>query len=113
MLENLSLALLVTLAGMGLVFATIVLLWAVMAGLVRLARDRLRPVPSVDGETVSPQLGPDREMRRRAAAIAVAVALARHAEAEARAVPVAQPDAMTAWQTVTRGRQLGERGAHR
>ena len=113
MLENLSLALQITLAGMGLVFATIALLWAVMAGLVRLARDRLRPVPPVEGEALPPQPGPDREMRRRAAAIAVAVALARHAEAEARAVPLAQADAMTAWQTVNRGRQLGERGAHR
>ncbi len=113
MLTNLSLAVQITLVGMGLVFAAILLLWVVMDLLVRLARDRRAPVQPRETEPAPPEPAPDRELRRRAAAIAVAVALARQAEVEARAFPVAQPDAVTAWQAVTRARQLGERGARR
>ncbi len=115
MFTNLSLAAQITLVGMGLVFAAILLLWVVMDVLVRLARDRAPKGPAQprEAEPAPPEPAPDRELRRRAAAIAVAVALARQAEVEARAFPVAQPDAVTAWQAVTRARQLGERGARR
>jgi sodium pump decarboxylase gamma subunit len=112
---NLSLALQITLAGMGLVFAAIILLWLVIDLLMRLARER-QSAPQAEGEAqpAAPSLpAPDRELRRRAAAIAVAVALARQAEAEARAFPIAQPDAVTAWQAVTRARQLTQRGGRR
>ncbi len=115
MLTNLSLAAQITLVGMGLVFAAIILLWMVMVVLVRLARDRppIRPAQPCEAEPAPAVPAPDRELRRRAAAIAVAVALARQAEVQAGALPVAQPDAVTAWQAVTRARQLGERGARR
>ncbi len=113
MLTNLSLAAQITLVGMGLVFAAIILLWVVMDVLVRLARDRRGPAQPSEAEPVTPEPAPDRELRRRAAAIAVAVALARQAEVQARAFPVAQPDAVTAWQTVTRAHQLSQRGGRR
>ena len=113
MLENLSLAAQMTLVGMGLVFAAIILLWVVMDVLVRLARDRHAPAQAGEAEPVAPEPAPDRELRRRAAAIAVAVALARQAQAQARAFPVAQPDAVTAWQAVTRARELSQRGGRR
>ena len=114
MLGNLSLAAQITLVGMGLVFAAIILLWVVMDLLVRLARDRHAQPEAGEAEPAAPaEPPPDRELMRRAAAIAVAVALARQAEAQARAFPVAQPDAVTAWQAVTRARQLSQRGARR
>ena len=114
--ENLSLGIQITLVGMGLVFAAILLLWAVMAALVWLARDR-QP-PAVDAEPAHPGPAaappePDRMLKRKAAAIAVAVALARQAEAEAHTFTVSQPEAMGAWQTVTRARQLNQRGTQR
>ena len=113
MLTNLSLAAQITLVGMGLVFAALILLWVVMGVLVRLARDRRAPAQAGEAEPPPPEPAPRRELRRRAAAIAVAVALARQAEVQARAFPVAQPDAVTAWQAVTRARQLSQRGARR
>lgn len=115
MLTNLSLAAQITLVGMGLVFAALILLWVVMDVLVRLARDRAPNGPAQAGESepAPPEPAPRRELRRRAAAIAVAVALARQAEVQARAFPVAQPDAVTAWQAVTRARQLSQRGGRR
>jgi Na+-transporting methylmalonyl-CoA/oxaloacetate decarboxylase gamma subunit len=113
MLENLLLALQITAAGMGLVFAAIILLWIVMAALVHLARDRRAPAEPGGSELPAPAPAPGRELMRQAAAIAVAVALARQAESQTRAFPIADPDAVTAWQAVTRARQLSQRGARR
>jgi sodium pump decarboxylase gamma subunit len=113
MLENLSLAVQITVVGMGLVFAAIMLLWIVMDGLVRLARDRHASASPGESELPAPAPAPERELMRQAAAIAVAVALARQAEAQIRAFPISQPDAVTAWQAVTRARQLIQRGGRR
>jgi Na+-transporting methylmalonyl-CoA/oxaloacetate decarboxylase gamma subunit len=113
MLENVLLAIQITLVGMGLVFAAILLLWIVMAGLVHLARDRQSPAEPGSSELPVPAPAPGRELMRQAAAIAVAVALAHQAEGQVGAFPIADTNTVTAWQAVTRARQLSQRGARR
>jgi Na+-transporting methylmalonyl-CoA/oxaloacetate decarboxylase gamma subunit len=109
MTENLTNALLITVIGMGLVFAAIVLLWAVMAALVRATAERR---PAADAAAAAQAEAGARETKRRAAIAAVAVALAREA---AGPVAYAPPPAagVSAWQSVMRGRQLKERGTLR
>ncbi len=104
MAQSMTTALLILLIGMGFVFASIVLLWGVMAAIVRLAADRPQPEPEPQVET-----GPETGLRVRAAAAAVAVARQRAAGAiQARALP---PTAfVSAWQAVMRGRQFRQRG---
>jgi hypothetical protein len=100
MAETLQYALLITLIGMGLVFAVILLLWGGIFVLVRLTPQ--------DGEP-SPNQAAGR--KRRAAAAAVAMALL-HSEADEPQVFPEPPTAIvSAWQAVTRANQLRrERG---
>jgi hypothetical protein len=107
MSPDLTLALQISLIGMSLVFAAIVLLWAGMALLVRVAPEREMPVipPAASPEVLAGQGA----RRRRAAAAAVAVLLAQAAE-----VPPLPPTAIvSAWQAVTRANQLRQRGPTR
>lgn len=76
-------ALWITLVGMGMVFFVILLLWGLIAVLVRLTREKepqqqVRTNPETTGQA-APQNQPDQtnaEQRRRAAAASAAVALA-------------------------------------
>lgn len=110
MQENLNLAIQITLVGMGLVFIAILLLWGLMALLVRLAADR--PVEETAQESV---LGQDQATRkRRAAAIAVAIALAQQADStEPHEFPLPPTAIVSAWQAVLRTRMLNKRGPTR
>lgn len=106
MAETLEYALLITLIGMGLVFAVIVLLWGGIYALVRL-------MPQGQGEESAPESGPDEsaERRRRAAAAAVAMALLHREAAEPQVFPEPPTAIVSAWQAVTRANQLRrERG---
>jgi len=107
MTENLTNALLITAIGMALVFAAIVLLWALMAALVRATGER-----GPAGEAAAQAEADARDTKRRAAIAAVAVALAREA---AGPVAYASPASagVSAWQSVMRGRQLKQRGTLR
>jgi Na+-transporting methylmalonyl-CoA/oxaloacetate decarboxylase gamma subunit len=93
----------ITLIGMGLVFALICVLWLLMALLTRLTAEPLpppTPAPAADIDS-------ERELRRRAAAVAVAVALAIGQE------PVASPppyDPDSAWRSLMRARQIKQPG---
>jgi Na+-transporting methylmalonyl-CoA/oxaloacetate decarboxylase gamma subunit len=126
MSEPLILALQVTGLGMSLVFAAILLLWLLMAGLVRLTAE---PVPA---EPVAPDAAaelaaiapgdapPDaaagdvRARRRKAAALAVAVALAQANGARpAPALPTPPTANVSPWQAAMRANQLKQRGPTR
>ncbi len=101
MAENLNQALLITAAGMGLVFAAILLVWLLIWALVRFTAER--PEAAVPAAA-------ERERRRRAAAAAVAAALAERERRESPPIPPLPPTAIiSAWQAVMRQNQLRKR----
>jgi len=109
--SDLSSALLITVAGMGLVFVTIVLFWGVMALMVRLITGR-QDEPAVEAEAGpgDDSTAAGLEMQRRAALAAVAVALALEAEEKPRPFPLPPPVLVNTWQSVMRARHLARRG---
>jgi len=106
-MDDLMTALEITIVGMGLVFAAIVLLWAVMALLVWLTAER-KAVEEVQAE---PEISLDElELRQRAVIAAVAVALAQEIRTKPHEFPLPPTASVTPWQAVMRGRQLKQRG---
>lgn len=105
MSDDFVLALEITLVGMGLVFATLILLWWMIALLTSLTREK-------ESASHSPELGTvtDNEDKARVAAIAVAFALAQ--EETALAHPLSDPPTaiVSAWQLGMRTRQLYQKG---
>ena len=100
-MPNLTIALQITLIGMTLIFAVIVVLWIAMALLVRFTADR-----AVEIETAAPE--PDRlSAKRRAAIAAVAIALAR--ERTPLSEPSEPPAGPSVWQVTHRSRHLAQR----
>jgi len=116
MSENLALALQITLVGMGIVFAAIILLGLVMEGLVRLAAQQSATEHN-DEETAEMSAATsaaESGRRRRAAAAAVAVALAQQADqSQPHAFPLPPTALVSAWQAVMRTRILNKRGPTR
>ncbi|NDJ79150.1 MAG: hypothetical protein GYB65_23110, partial [Chloroflexi bacterium] len=91
MLEDLTTAFEITIVGMALVFGAIVLLWGVMAALVRLTPDPIDEANSPD----------EIELKKRAAIAAVAVALARETSQTApHEFPLPETAIVSAWQAV-------------
>ena len=107
MVENLGIALQITVIGMALVFGSIALLWGVMSALVRFAS---APAPT---EVQANEQEIARQLRRRAAAAAVAVALAQEDEWEPQLFPLPPTAHVSAWQAVRRSDQLKQRGSVR
>ncbi len=102
MLEDLTTALEITVVGMALVFGAILLLWLLMAALVRLTTEQAEA--EIESEHAL-------ELKRRAAITAVAVALAREqAEDQLHPFPLPPTAFVTAWQAVQRGRLLSQKG---
>ena len=114
-------ALWITLIGMSLVFLAILLLWGLMALLVRLTAEKpLAAEIQPAAEQLAKQepqpveaAAPDdvvvdklRERRRRAAAAGVAVAMALQQGGREPAAPLM---GLNAWQSVQRASQLGQR----
>jgi len=106
MTNDLTIALQITLVGMALVFAMIILLWGVMSILMRFTGGRSTDeTPAADAEHA---------LKQRAAAIAVAAALAREQDADQpHPFPLPPTAIVTAWQAVQRGRLLTEKGPKR
>jgi Na+-transporting methylmalonyl-CoA/oxaloacetate decarboxylase gamma subunit len=101
-------ALWITLLGMGITFAAIILLWWMMAGLTAL------PFKDDDGsDSLEPVEAIDENPRAKAAAIAVAIALAEQELSSARPLSAPPTALVSAWQLSTRSRQLYERGKQR
>jgi sodium pump decarboxylase gamma subunit len=106
MSEIFSQSLWITLIGMGLVFAALVLLAGLMSAMTRLFRDQetLTPSPSPEGGEEN------NEDKARAAALAVAVALANQAQSTARPLNPPRPAIIGAWQLGMRTRQMTDKG---
>ena len=102
--SNLLTALQITLAGMGLVFGAILILWLVMAVLVKLtSQPGSKQVDAGSAEMES-------ERKRRAAVAAVALALATEADHEPHEFPLPPTAIVSAWQSVMRSTMLNKRG---
>jgi Na+-transporting methylmalonyl-CoA/oxaloacetate decarboxylase gamma subunit len=111
-------ALWITLIGMGLVFLSILLLWGLMALLVRVLAEPVKPtraaepVPAELGQSSIPEHSLLISRKRRAAAAAVAAALAL--EQDTRKLPqpgrAPQTSGVSVWQAVNRAGQIGQRG---
>ncbi len=105
MFENLELALQITVVGMGIVFAAIVLLWGIIALLVRATTD----APSTEREeTIATAVSPlaNSQLRQRAAAIAVAVAMAQEGQRPKTDFSPLPPHPISPWQAMLRSRQI-------
>jgi Na+-transporting methylmalonyl-CoA/oxaloacetate decarboxylase gamma subunit len=110
MSESLLIALQITALGMGLVFVAIVLLWGLMAALVRLFAD---PPTSAQPAETDADAGDQADRKRQAAAVAVAVALRQQQTTASYVFPLPPTAQVSAWQSVTRGRQLKQKGSVR
>jgi Na+-transporting methylmalonyl-CoA/oxaloacetate decarboxylase gamma subunit len=108
--SDLSNALFITLAGMGLVFAAILLFWGAMSLMMRLIAGRQQAEPAVETGAGPAGEATGLELRRRAALAAVAVALALEAEDQPRPFPLPPPVLVNTWQSVMRARHLARRG---
>jgi len=107
MLENLLSAFEITLIGMSLVFAAIILLWGLMVVLIRIAEERKTPIkqPPSQDETNNLPTALIIDRRIHAAAIAVACALAQNKLAP-REFPLPPTAIVSAWQAVARSNML-------
>lgn len=115
-------ALWITLIGMGLVFASIILLWVLMDVLVRFVKDPVAPVEVAAetslpaSETLSAGASPapasrELELKQRAAATAVSLALAKLADStEPHEFPLPPTAVVSPWQGVNRTKMLNKRG---
>lgn len=120
MINNLTVSLLITALGMGLVFGAILLFWLFMSVLVRLvsgtgAEEKVeREAAAVDAVVMSRLASRESDLRRRAALAAAlaAVALAEQEEGPGR-FPLPPTALVSSWQAVMRARQLAERGEGR
>ena len=117
MAENISNALFITAAGMGLVFGAILLLWGVMALLVRFTSESAAPAPEEPegGQSALPEeQDEESDLRLQAAAAAVAAALAcKTAAAQPLEISLPQTATVSPWQAVMRARMLNKRGTSR
>ncbi len=113
MSETITQSLWISLLGMGLVFAALVLLAGLMSAMTRIFRDReaLTPSPFAKHPRGAPDgRGEESENKARAAALAVAVALAEQAQSTARPLNPARPAIIGAWQLGMRTRQMTQKG---
>lgn len=109
MSSDIMLTIQITAIGMGLVFGAILLLWGVMALLVRLSSG----AEDQDEEVILISAGEKSEAdyKRLAAIAAVAAALARKsALGEPHLFPLPPTATVSAWQSVLRTRMLNKRG---
>jgi Na+-transporting methylmalonyl-CoA/oxaloacetate decarboxylase gamma subunit len=113
MSTEISLTLQITLIGMGLVFGAIVLLWCVIALLMKASAEHKVPVEhSNDLSPISYEAIELKEQKRRAALAAVAVALAIDKQAP-HEFPLPPTALVSAWQAVMRGSNIRSRGSLR
>lgn len=98
--------LLITIVGMGLVFATLLLLWGIIVLLVRFFTPREKVESKPVDETAQENL-------HLAAAAAVAMALAEESEQTWHEFPLPPTALVTPWQAAMRTRMMNKRGSGR
>ena len=103
-MNNLLLALEITLIGMGLVFAALILIWWMMALLTKFTAEKEIPA----SETASPAA--ENDEKAQAAALAVAIAMAEHQLSQAHPLQDPPTAIVSAWQLGMRSRQLSQKG---
>ena len=104
-MNNLILALEITIIGMGLVFAALILIWWMMALLTRFTAEKEAPA----GETAS-SAAETTDEKAQAAALAVAIAMAEHQLSQAHPLQDPPTAIVSAWQLGMRSRQLSQKG---
>lgn len=107
-MDSLLVSLQITVVGMGLVFAAILLLWGVMAALVRLTA--AHEDAGTDYSAGLAQPSEIYERKRKAALAAVAVALAQQDGDRPQPFPLPPTALVSAWQAVKRAEYLRKRG---
>jgi Na+-transporting methylmalonyl-CoA/oxaloacetate decarboxylase gamma subunit len=103
-MNNLILALEITVIGMGLVFAALILIWWMMALLTRVTAEKEAPA----SKTVP--VAPSNDERAQAAALAVTIAMAEHQLSQAHPLQDPPTAIVSAWQLGMRSRQLSQKG---
>ncbi|MCZ7666704.1 MAG: hypothetical protein M5U34_05470 [Chloroflexi bacterium] len=107
MSESIEVALQIALAGMALVFISILLFWLIISLLVKVTAEPVaEPVVTAPDEA-------EQTRKRLAAATAVALALALEAETQPRLLPTPPTPIVSAWQAVMRSNILDKRGSVR
>jgi Na+-transporting methylmalonyl-CoA/oxaloacetate decarboxylase gamma subunit len=111
---SLILTLQITLVGMGLVFGAIVLLWGVIALLMRISSGRRLPVEPLQDtqDYAAVEIAEEREQKRKAAIVAVAIVLGMDKEAP-HEFPLPPTAIVSAWQAVMRANNIRKRGSVR
>jgi Na+-transporting methylmalonyl-CoA/oxaloacetate decarboxylase gamma subunit len=102
--SNILISLKLTLVGMSLVFAAILLLWLMIVILMRITTER--PVKKSDQTVQADEI----DQKKKAAIAAVVVALARESETELHEFPLPPTAIVSAWQAVMRSEMLKKRG---
>jgi Na+-transporting methylmalonyl-CoA/oxaloacetate decarboxylase gamma subunit len=111
--SEIILTLQIALVGMGLVFGAIILLWGVIALLMRiLAGSSLPPEPTLDTLPYADERAPEFEQKRKAAiaAVAIAVAIDKQTPHE---FPLPPTAIVSPWQAVMRANNIRNRGSIR
>jgi Na+-transporting methylmalonyl-CoA/oxaloacetate decarboxylase gamma subunit len=103
MMQSFEYALLISLAGMGLIFLLIILLWGFMALLTRLFIDKEVPKDMQ-------QKKEDITDKQRAAILAVSIALAKESADTPHEFPLPPTALVSAWQAVMRSNIITKRG---
>ena len=107
-MNDLTLALQITLAGMGLVFGAIIVLWGLMWLLTALVRDH--ESQAGEPETTALPAAPEDGLKARIAALVVALALAEQGTSTAHPLPPPPTAIVSAWQLGMRTRQMYQKG---
>jgi Na+-transporting methylmalonyl-CoA/oxaloacetate decarboxylase gamma subunit len=111
-MSNMLIALEITALGMGLVFATIVLLWWMIHALTSVTAEADSPSrpDEADSATTDSAATIDRELKAQAAAAAVAIALAEQQASAAHPLSIPPAAMVSAWQLGMRTRQMYQKG---
>ena len=102
-MNNLLVALQITVLGMGLVFAVLILIWWMMALLTKFTEE-------IEVSVSEAAPAKDEGEKAKAAAIAVAIAMAEHQLSQTHPPPAPPTMIVSAWQLGMRTRQLSQKG---
>ncbi|PKN91707.1 MAG: hypothetical protein CVU44_17485 [Chloroflexi bacterium HGW-Chloroflexi-6] len=109
-MELMTQTLWITLLGMGLTFAAIVLFWGMMSLITAIPVKEKAEEADIEQDTISPN---DKGQKAQAAAVAVALALAEQEQQQVAYFPMPETAFVSAWQLGMRTRQMYQKGNSR